>query len=230
MNKITLKLNTNLFNCLDFSLYESNLEIDTSSIAYDFDELVNAGLINENFDIYKNTKFDHKNHKKDLAKFGIDYINENLDKSILPFKTLNLKNGTIWSPKFYNFETDQLDFDLEIDFNWIEAIKKEFSKNNNNQYKLFIDYAKENFCSHSGFISFAPIPENNQSFHNYIDETAKNDKLELFLGMYLSFIFIDNGLDQDDFENDYFNEIKCNNTYFENPVIDELYYTLITTE
>ena len=54
------------------------------------------------------------------------------------------------SPKYYNFETDKLE--IEVDCDWPGLV--DYAKNKHRQ--AFDEYLKENFTSYDGFISFVP--------------------------------------------------------------------------
>jgi hypothetical protein len=55
----------------------------------------------------------------------------------------------LWSPRFYNFDTDRIECELDIDWDaLVEYVKDE-------SY-AFAAYLKDNFTSYDGFISFVP--------------------------------------------------------------------------
>lgn len=77
----------------------------------------------------------------------------------------DIKYQSLYSPKYYNYDTDRLN--LEINFN-INKLKQFIKKNKAD----FNQYLKDNFTSYSGFISFID--------NNYLDfmDRFKNDPLE----------------------------------------------------
>lgn len=59
----------------------------------------------------------------------------------------------LWSPRFYNFDTDRIECELDIDWDaLVEYVKDE-------SY-AFAAYLKDNFTSYDGFISFVPNTTN----------------------------------------------------------------------
>lgn len=64
------------------------------------------------------------------------------------------------SPKYYNFETDKIEAEIEVDWQaLIDWVK-------DNTY-LFSEYLKNNFSSYDGFISF--VPNNTNDFWDALD-------------------------------------------------------------
>lgn len=60
--------------------------------------------------------------------------------------------GTLKHPRYYNFTTDYIEFELEICDDYIANIKAAVRDNE----KDFFEFAKKEFGSHPGFISFYP--------------------------------------------------------------------------
>lgn len=81
----------------------------------------------------------------DAIKYVLDYIVE------LPYKSFSM--GEFHSPKEYNFITDWIDFYIEIPDDYIDFIKDFIKANVNDD---FFEFAKKNFGTHDGFISFYP--------------------------------------------------------------------------
>jgi len=103
-----------------------------------------------------NTIFD-LSHKYDNDDYDIDH-NEYMDNILEAYKSMDIfKNIDFvkkvefigwYSPKFYNYGNDELDFVVDID-------KKELLKTLNNlNNKEFKDFLKNNYSSYSGFVSF----------------------------------------------------------------------------
>ena len=87
-----------------------------------------------------------------MVEHGIEKINEILSEEFIVdrFGACKAENGKMNSPRFYNYENDSIEFDLIIPDETIELIKSvEYDDE-------FFEWTKENFGSHSGFISFFP--------------------------------------------------------------------------
>lgn len=87
-----------------------------------------------------------------MVEHGIEKINEILSEEFIVdrFGVLKAENGKMNSPRFYNYENDSIEFDLIIPDETIELIRSvEYDDE-------FFEWTKENYGSHSGFISFFP--------------------------------------------------------------------------
>ena len=144
----------------------------------------------------------------DLKKLMIDkakvYIEDALQEIEMPYE--NLTMGEFGSPRFYNYGTDWIEFELDVDDDMIEDIRKTAK----NEEEQFFKYAEENFGSHPGFISFYPTEK--EKFYN-----AK-DKDEYILSMWTMYQMERQEMDIRVYQNDYLDEVieyaDCNG-YFE---------------
>lgn len=83
------------------------------------------------------------------------------------FGKCKAKNGKLSSPRFYNYENDSIEFDLIVPDETIDLIRSiEYSDE-------FFKWAKENYGSYDGFISFFPYSK--EKFENAL----KTDGLDL---------------------------------------------------
>lgn len=62
----------------------------------------------------------------------------------------------IHSPKYYNFETDELYFDLIVNDNFNSEIIHYVNKMDSNQQKMFSEFLNKKYSSRDGFCSFTP--------------------------------------------------------------------------
>lgn len=83
----------------------------------------------------------------DKAKGAITYA---LDDLGIPYTEIIM--GGFHSPREYNFGTDWIEFELEMPDDYVEIIKA----NVRNDEDGFFRFAKEQFGSYDGFISFYP--------------------------------------------------------------------------
>ena len=87
-----------------------------------------------------------------MVEHGIAKINEILSEEFIVdrFGVLKAENGKMYRPQFYNYENDSIEFDLIVPDETVEQIRSaEYDEE-------FFSWAKENFGSRSGFISFMP--------------------------------------------------------------------------
>ena len=91
-------------------------------------------------------------YKKTIVDCGISKINEMLseDSIIEELGECTAEEGSLKSPRFYNFENDSIEFDLYVPDETIEKIR------NNKYSNEFFTWASENYGSYSGFVSFFP--------------------------------------------------------------------------
>lgn len=104
-----------------------------------------------------------------IVEYGISKINEMLseDSIVALFGKCKVENGKFRSPQWYNFENDSIEFDLIVPDTTIEYIR-------NAEYNDdFFEWAKENYGSYSGFISFFPYTKEK------FEQALKTDNLDL---------------------------------------------------
>ena len=100
-----------------------------------------------------------------------EYIKDYLKET--DFKDAVVVMGSFKSPRFYNFETDWIEFSLEFDDELIQVIKENVNDD-------FFKYVKLSFGSHSGFVSFYPYDRD--KFYECLET---NTKLEYIISMYI---------------------------------------------
>lgn len=186
MKNLTIKTNSNLFPILNVGMYDSNLSPDY--VLCDDDLTVDEA--NQFWDQFNNN--DYVNHIEKLVSLFMPKVLTHNDFSI------EIKSGAIYSPQFYNYGTDNIDFEVSFNYkdllNHIESNKDEFQ-----------EYLYENHSSYDGFCSFVK--------NNYSDWLIEFKNLdELHISVALDFIF--------DYEfktemNTDFLQYVCENTYIE---------------
>ena len=133
-----------------------------------------------------NTIFD-LSHKYDDYDDEINH-NDYMDRILETYKEIDIfKNIDFvkkvefigwYSPKFYNYSNDQLDFTIDID-------KRELFKTLNSlDNKEFKDFLKENYSSYSGFISFT-----SNNYDELYDKAIMGD--EQSIGAILTYLLKD---------------------------------------
>ena len=129
-----VKLNTNLINLFS-GTYESWWE------PTDFDD--NGEEIP--------LEYNQKDLLRSISKAYEVHAKVIVDTLGIPFIKKIHFTGKSWSPREYNFNTDQLDFDLNIDLRKLIARVRELKND-----KKFSEFLIEHFRSRDGFISFTP--------------------------------------------------------------------------
>lgn len=169
--------NSNLFN--DDMLY--NLEYNDKQEGYLKD--------NESYDVDN-----FQEYKKEVSDNAVYELFNTLENNDI-IKSMKLKD--VYSPKYYNYETDSLIIEMDIN---LRALKTFCFKENRD---MFNKYLKENFTSYSGFISF--VDNNIKDFINtYKTSTCKDREINVMIEYYL-LTQINNTLDCDNFD--------CDNSY-----------------
>lgn len=128
--------------------------------------------------------------KKYMHEVGVLYtkclwneVVENVEELIIS----DFKFVSIYSPAFYNYSTDKLEIEMEVDFEKLKTYCFELNA------AEFENYLKENFTSRSGFISF--VPNNGQEFRVYLEneqEQALDVMIEFYLLQTVNFEYVEN--------------------------------------
>ena len=93
-----------------------------------------------------------------VARQAAESLADALDQDEKIIKASRFKK--LWSPRFYNFDTDRIECELDIDWDaLVEWVKDE-------SY-AFSAYLKNNFTSYDGFVSF--VPNNTNDFWDKLD-------------------------------------------------------------
>lgn len=128
---------------------------------------------NDGEDIEREIK-DWKGFTTAVAQDCAEGLWQYLEQKTEIIKSIEYKG--LYSPKYYNFETDKLELVIDCD---IEALKTYCFKDNCGDFDL---YLYENFTSYDGFISF--VPNNLKEFYTkYEDDTERllNVMIEYYL-------------------------------------------------
>jgi len=188
------------FSCRIFpGFYESNL--------YNSDTLYNMdyGCMPDNF-CYDFPNGEFQKFEKETCEAWVSAIKDNFEENPLNMEIGSLKN--LWSPRFYNFETDRISFDVKVNLN---SLKKFCFKDNRAD---FDKYLHEHWSSYDGFISF--IPNSVFWFESEYKEDKDVSRLQDIMIEYYLLKFIDfEHVEMDVMESDYerlYNHIALQNT------------------
>lgn len=186
------KINTNLFPIISVSMYNTTLDPNSIFDAYQINEDKAEGYINYDSEYFED------NFQNDLY---VKAIEDSADYFLTGSHEcdgieIEIKTGKIYSPKFYNFATDQLE--LEVSFNKTKVRK--FAKDNR---EAFDDFLSEHFTSRDGFHSHTA-----NNYENWIEDFKEDNAQSI--GAVLTFIFLD---ELEDFKQNFY-EYCFSNLYY----------------
>lgn len=116
-----------------------------------------------------------EDYKKEVATNTVHFLYESLENHDI-LKSMELKK--VYSPKYYNYETDSLIIDVDIDMKKLEDHCFNLKKD------AFNKYLKDNFTSHDGFISY--ISNNVIDFkEDYKNSTSKDLEINSMIDFYI---------------------------------------------
>ena len=152
----TFELSSNLFPIVNIGMYtnqicDSDLLIDTYSIDND----LNEGLISYNADTFW-SNFDNDKFKAVILERATDFIINEVKPLLvdLGLGITDIKVVGMYSPKYYNFETDTLNFDLVTDDKFTDNIIDVINFLEPKELADFSKFLKDNYTSYDGFNSF----------------------------------------------------------------------------
>lgn len=167
------KINTNLFPIVSVNMYDSFLSPENMFDDYQINEDFENGDFDMSAEDYWE-KFNNEKYTKEIQHQADNFLSGEIEAEGI---TIKIEVGEIYSPKYYNFETDQVD--LTVDYNKYEVLK--FAKENKEDFNNFL---KENYSSYDGFLS--------STANNYSEwlEDFTTDNVQS-IGAILTFIFKD---------------------------------------
>ena len=167
MKTIQLEINFPLFE----GFYNSYLDLSENiEVGEGESYLMNE----EQFD-----EIDWSKINENVSKFYLNYFKDELSDFFKSIGVLSLEFIKVDSPKYYNYSTDKLVCNIKI--NKVVFVN-ELRKYNFDNWEQFL---KDNFTSHSGFISF--YPNNPNKWTELINEKIEDDNviIETLLQFYL---------------------------------------------
>lgn len=136
-------LNSNVLPILSVGMYESHLDaryvFDDARMNEEFENGESPYNSEQFWDNFDNDAYVAHVQKRAKRFYDDEYTHEGI--------SVTLECGEIYSPREYNFATDQIELTVTFDKNKI----KKFAKDNKD---AFSDFLKENYSSYDGFCSF----------------------------------------------------------------------------
>ena len=167
MKTAQLEINFPMFE----GFYYSQLDL-AENIEVGEDE--NYSITEEQFD-----EIDWNKTNENVSKFYLDYFKDELSDFFKSIGVLSLEFIKVDSPKYYNYSTDKLVCNIEINK---DVFVHELRKYNFDSWEQFL---KDNFTSYDGFISF--YPNTTMEWDELINEEIEDDNviIETLLQFYL---------------------------------------------
>jgi hypothetical protein len=162
------KINSNLFPIIDVGMYNSVLDPDSmfSDVLYDMEELYSDPE-------YFWNNFSMQDYVKEIERQAqVFFKGEVYEVEGMKFK---IEAGEIYSPRYYNFATDQID--LTVEFNKRHVLK--FAKDNQEAFNI---YLKKHYSSYDGFISHTA-----NNYPEWLEDFKDNNSQAI--GAVLTYIF-----------------------------------------
>lgn len=152
----TFELSTNLFPIVNVGMY-TNQTCDADNLidSYSIDNDFNEGLISYDADAFW-SNFDNDKFKAVILERATNFISTEVKPLLvdLGLGIIDIKVVDIYSPKYYNFSTDSLNFDLVTDDKFTDNIIDVINNLKPNEYEDLESFLKNNYTSYDGFTSF----------------------------------------------------------------------------
>jgi hypothetical protein len=174
-----LELNTSICPILDVGMYHSNLSPESMFNRID-EEIQSSDIISEEEKEYffeeVSFLFDTKKYKELVARYAAAEIEDFFNDMRDTIKISLRGDAYINSPNYYNYRTDWLIFEVEIDESEIQRIRDTVQND-----KDFFTWA-DRYKSYSGFSSFMPHTKD-----EYLRAIAGSD-LERAVAMFITYM------------------------------------------
>lgn len=168
--KVTL--NSNLFPIIRVGMYNSNISSDSIFDDYTIDDDKENGYIHYNSEYFWDN-FQNDKYKKRIGELASEFLDGKIENDNGIEVTIKCKE--IYSPKYYNFSTDEIVIDVTFNKTKILQVAKK-------EREIFNQFLKDNYTSYDGFNSFTS--------NNY-DEWLIDfkDNVSTSIGAVLSYLF-----------------------------------------
>jgi hypothetical protein len=170
--KVTL--NSNLFPIIRVGMYNSNISSDEIFDDYTIVDDKENGYIHYDVDYFW-SNFQNDKYVKRIEELAGEYLNGKIDNGNGIDITIKCKE--IYSPKFYNFGTDEIVIDVTYSKSKIlQVVKKE--------REIFNQFLKDNYTSYDGFNSFT-----SNNYDDWLVDFKENEIRSV--GAVLTYLFQD---------------------------------------
>lgn len=169
-------INTNLFPIISVGMYGTVLEPDSMFDNWTIDEDKSNGDINYDANYFWE-HFDNQAYVNAIESTAHQFLNGTHEANGIEVK---IRCKEIYSPKYYNFETDEMVFDVTYNKRKV----KQYAKDNYSEFNKFL---KDNYSSRDGFCSMT-----SNNYGEWLYDFNNNEVRSI--GAVLSFIFRDDML------------------------------------
>jgi hypothetical protein len=170
--KVTL--NSNLFPIIRVGMYNSNISPDEVFDDYTIIDDKENGYIHYDVDYFWSNFQNHK-YVKRIEELAGEYLNGKIDNGNGIDITIKCKE--IYSPKYYNFSTDEIVMDVTFNKTKVlQVVKKE--------REIFNQFLKDNYTSYDGFTSFT-----SNNYDDWLVDFKENEIRSV--GAVLTYLFQD---------------------------------------
>ena len=164
-------INTNLFPIIHVGMYVTILSPENMFDGYAIEEDIENGHFDMSVDEFWD-RFDNEKYTKEIQHYADNFLSGEQEAEGI---TIKIEVGELYSPRSYNFATDQVELTVDYD----KGIILLFAQNNKEAFNMFL---YDNYSSYDGFAS--------STANNYSEwlEDFKNDNVQS-IGAVLTFIF-----------------------------------------
>ena len=176
-------------------MYDSLLSPDNLINDYEIDEDKDNEYIKFDSNEYWSNLFDISKFRAEILTLATDYIKDEIKPILTGLKLgiSDIETVSINSPRFYNFECDELYFDLIVEDQFNNNIIDKINNLSTDELIRFNTYLKDNYSSYDGFVSFTS--NNSLDIINNVQNYDERD-ISAFLNWYV-FDFL-NEIDEND--------------------------------
>jgi hypothetical protein len=168
--KVTL--NSNLFPIINVGMHNSNISSENVFDDYTINDDKENGYIH--YDVnYFWSNFQNDKYVKRIQELASEYLNGKLDNGNGIEITIKCKE--IYSPKFYNFGTDEIVMDVTFNKTKVLQLVK-------NECEIFNQFLKDNYSSYDGFTSFT-----SNNYNDWLFDFKNNEVRSI--GSVLTYLF-----------------------------------------
>jgi hypothetical protein len=204
--KVTL--NSNLFPIIRVGMYDSNISADSIFDDYTINDDKENGHIHYDVDYFW-SNFQNDKYKKRIGELAGEFLNGKIDNDNGIEITIKCKE--VYSPKEYNFATDEIVMDITYSkMRILQVVKKD--------HENFNQFLKDNYTSYDGFMSFT-----SNNYDDWLVDFEENEARSV--GAVLSYLFqeriTENGYEFETFvvENIGYYSDYIDSTDYENEVV-----------
>jgi len=178
-----IKLSTGIMQAINVGMYETQLDPRYMFESEDLEIDECDALTDEEKTLFFNADFKSDEYDKVVVEAAVNELKDFLvDVEDWTEVKITLCDGaTIDSPQFYNYRSDELDFEVEVEQSELDKILPSVIDN-----QKFWEWIEDRYGSCSGFISFCPYRKD-----EFI-KAIQGEDIERSLAMWLTWIFKEN--------------------------------------